>query len=35
MRTINHRELRNNSSEVLRSVAAGEMIEVTTAEWPP
>lgn len=29
VRTINHRELRNNSSEVLRAVAAGEMIEVT------
>lgn len=29
MRTISHRELRNNSSEVLREVAAGETIEVT------
>ena len=29
MRTINHRELRNNSSEVLRAVRAGETIEVT------
>lgn len=29
MRTINHRELRNNSSSVLRDVAAGEIIEVT------
>jgi prevent-host-death family protein len=29
MRTISHRELRNNSSEVLRKVAAGEIIEVT------
>lgn len=29
MRTISHRELRNNSAEVLRSVAAGESIEVT------
>ena len=29
MRTISHRELRNNSSEVLRQVAAGEIIEVT------
>jgi prevent-host-death family protein len=29
VRTISHRELRNNSSEVLRAVAAGEIIEVT------
>jgi prevent-host-death family protein len=29
MRTISHRELRNNSSEVLRAVSAGEIIEVT------
>ena len=29
MRTISHRELRNNSAEVLRAVGAGEMIEVT------
>ena len=29
MRTISHRELRNNSSEVLRCVLAGEIIEVT------
>ncbi|HWG74856.1 MAG TPA: type II toxin-antitoxin system prevent-host-death family antitoxin [Acidimicrobiales bacterium] len=29
MRTISHRELRNNSSEVLREVQAGEIIEVT------
>lgn len=29
MRTISHREFRNNSSEVLRQVAAGEIIEVT------
>lgn len=29
MRTISHRELRNNSSEILRSVASGEIIEVT------
>ncbi|MGH9300970.1 MAG: type II toxin-antitoxin system Phd/YefM family antitoxin [Acidimicrobiales bacterium] len=28
-RTINHRELRNHSSDVLRDVAAGEIIEVT------
>lgn len=29
MRTISHRELRNNSAEVLRAVGAGEIIEVT------
>lgn len=29
MRTISHRELRNDSAEVLRAVAAGETIEVT------
>lgn len=29
MRTISHRELRNNSAEVLRAVLAGEIIEVT------
>ena len=29
MRTISHRELRNNSSEVLRAVSAGETVEVT------
>lgn len=29
MRTISHRELRNNSAAVLRAVAAGETIEVT------
>ena len=29
MRTISHRELRNNSSEVLRAVSAGEIVEVT------
>ncbi|MHB1487822.1 MAG: type II toxin-antitoxin system Phd/YefM family antitoxin [Acidimicrobiales bacterium] len=29
MRTISHRELRNNSSEVLRNVQGGEIIEVT------
>jgi prevent-host-death family protein len=29
MRTISHRELRNNSSEILRDVPAGEIIEVT------
>jgi prevent-host-death family protein len=29
VRTISHRELRNNSSEILRAVSAGETIEVT------
>jgi prevent-host-death family protein len=29
VRTISHRELRNNSAEVLRAVGAGEIIEVT------
>jgi prevent-host-death family protein len=29
VRTISHRELRNNSSEILRDVQAGEIIEVT------
>ena len=29
MSTITHRELRNDSSEVLRRVRAGEIIEVT------
>jgi prevent-host-death family protein len=29
MRTISHRELRNNSAEVLRAVAAGEAFEIT------
>lgn len=29
MRTISHRELRNNSAEILRAVHAGETIEVT------
>jgi prevent-host-death family protein len=29
VRTITHRELRNNSTEVLRAVGAGETIEVT------
>jgi prevent-host-death family protein len=28
-RTIPHRELRNNSSQVLRDVAAGETVEIT------
>jgi prevent-host-death family protein len=29
MRTITHRELRNNSSKILRDVSGGEVIEVT------
>lgn len=29
VRTISHRELRNNSAEVLRQVRQGEIIEVT------
>jgi prevent-host-death family protein len=29
VRTISHRELRNSSSEILRDVQAGEIIEVT------
>lgn len=29
MKTITHRELRNNSGEVLREVAAGESVAVT------
>lgn len=29
MRTISHRELRDNTAEVLRQVSAGEIIEVT------
>lgn len=29
IRIITHRELRNNSSEVLRAVRAGEIVEVT------
>jgi prevent-host-death family protein len=29
MRTITHRELRNNSAEVLRAVSAGETVEIT------
>ncbi len=29
MRTITHRELRNNSGEILRRVAAGESFEIT------
>jgi prevent-host-death family protein len=29
MRTVTHREMRNNSGDILRAVAAGETIEVT------
>ena len=29
MRTITHREMRNNSGEILRAVAAGETLQVT------
>lgn len=29
MKTVTHREMRNNSGEILRAVAAGESIEVT------
>lgn len=29
MRTVTHREMRNNSGEILRAVAAGETISVT------
>ncbi|HJQ00323.1 MAG TPA: type II toxin-antitoxin system prevent-host-death family antitoxin [Jatrophihabitans sp.] len=29
MRTVTHREMRNNSGEILRAVAAGESVEVT------
>lgn len=29
MRTISHRELRNNSAAVLRAVSGGETVEVT------
>jgi prevent-host-death family protein len=29
MRTVTHREMRNNSGEILRAVAAGETIRVT------
>lgn len=29
MRTVTHREMRNNSGEILRAVAAGESIQVT------
>lgn len=29
MRTVTHREMRNNSGEILRLVAAGEFVQVT------
>ena len=29
MKTVSHREMRNNSGEILRLVAAGETVEVT------
>ena len=29
MKTVTHREMRNNSGEILRAVAAGESIQVT------
>ena len=29
MRTVRHREMRNNSAEILRAVAAGETIQIT------
>lgn len=29
MRTVTHREMRNNSGEILRAVAAGETLQVT------
>ena len=29
MRTVTHREMRNNSAEILRAVAAGEIVQVT------
>ncbi|MGH2869842.1 MAG: type II toxin-antitoxin system Phd/YefM family antitoxin [Solirubrobacteraceae bacterium] len=29
MKTVTHREMRNNSGEILRAVAAGESIRVT------
>jgi prevent-host-death family protein len=29
MRTVTHREMRNNSGEILRAVAAGESVRVT------
>lgn len=29
MRSVTHREMRNNSGEILRAVAAGEAVQVT------
>lgn len=29
VRTVTHREMRNNSGEILRAVAAGETVQVT------
>lgn len=29
MRSVTHREMRNNSGEILRAVAAGESVQVT------
>jgi antitoxin (DNA-binding transcriptional repressor) of toxin-antitoxin stability system len=29
MRTVTHREMRNNSAEILRAVASGETIQIT------
>ncbi len=29
MRTVTHREMRNSSGEILRAVAAGEIVQVT------
>ena len=34
MSTISHREMRNNSAEILRRVEAGEIIEVTNNGVP-
>lgn len=34
MRTVTHREMRNNSAEILRAVAAGEDILVTNHGEP-
>jgi prevent-host-death family protein len=34
MRTVSHREMRNNSAEILRAVAAGETILVTNNGEP-
>lgn len=34
MRTVTHREMRNNSAEILRAVAAGEEILVTNNGEP-